>query len=161
MVETRTEQQAFLLRTIAERLGQEPVKRMIKAPGMRAVYRVIAYYHDRRALDSVATLCAMVQQDPALAVVYRGIFHHQPIRHVVPRRRYEDFVGALQKANFDHLKDQPGMPQHADLWMIERAAGSYVHSVLVAPETADGVHGDLVNTVKTHLPEALRMIAED
>jgi hypothetical protein len=162
MVDSRTVQQAFLLRSIAERLGQEPVKQLIKAPGMSAVYRIIVYYHDRQALDSVATMCELVHHDPELTLVYRGIFRERPIKHTIPRRRYEDFTQAMQQVQFDQLKDQPGMPQSgADFWMIERAAGTYVHSVIVAPETATGGHVALVHAVQSHLPEALRMISKE
>ena len=162
MVDSRTVQQAFLLRSIAERLGQEPVKRLIKMPGMCAVYRIIVYYHDRRALDSVATLCDMVRHDPELTLVYRGIFSERPIKHTLPGRRYENFTQALQQVRFDHLKDQPGLPvSGADFWMIERAAGTYVHSVIVAPAIATGDHAELVRAIQHYLPEALRMIPKE
>lgn len=162
MVDSRTEQQAFLLRAIGERLRQEPVKRIIKAPVLQAVYRVTVYYHDRRALDSVATLCEMAQGDPELTMVFRGIFDERPIKRTIPRQRYEAFTQALQRLRFDHLKDPPGLPQGGtDLWMIERAAANFIHSVIVTPEISTGIYAELVNTIRTHLPEVLRMISKD
>ena len=162
MVDSHTEQQAFLLRAIGERLRQEPVKRIIKAPGLQAVYRITVYYHDRRALDSVATVREMAQGDPELTMVFRGIFDDRPIKRTIPRQRYETFTQALQRLRFDHLKDPPGLPQSGkDLWMIERAAANFIHSVIVAPETATGVYAELVDAIRTQLPEALRTISKD
>lgn len=161
MVDSRTEQHAFTLRAIGERLRLEPVKKIITAPGLCAVYRVTIYYHDRRALDSVATVCEPLGGDPELTIYYRGAFGEQPIKHMIPRSRYEGFTGSLQQLRFDHLKDQPGMPQHGlDFWMVERAAANFVHSVIVAPETAEEVHAELVNAIKTYLPEAVRYVAQ-
>ena len=159
MVDSHTEQQAFLLRAISERLKLEPVKQIIKQPGMRAVYRVTIDYHDRRALDSVATLYDRRGSEPVLDIVYRRLFGERPISHPIAQQRYEHFTRALQKLRFDHLKDQPGMPVYGlDFWMIERAAGAFVKNIIVAPAVAEGVHAELVHIIKTYLPEALREI---
>jgi hypothetical protein len=45
-----------------------------------------------------------------------------------------------------------------DFWMIERASGSFVRGVIVAPQTAQGAHAKLVEAIRTYLPEALRMV---
>lgn len=157
--QARPEQQAFLLRNIAERLGLPPVKTLVKEPGVLGVYRVTIYYHDRRARDSCATLVDARRQEPRLSTCYRGAFGQRPITYTLSETRYEAFAQALQKLRFDHLRDQPGMPLYGlDFWMIERAAGSFLRSVIVAPQTAQGVHADLVRAVQTHLPEALRAI---
>jgi hypothetical protein len=157
--QARPEQQAFLLRSIAERLGQQPVKAIIKAPDVLAVYRATIYYHDRRARDSCATLCDRRSSGAQLAVAYRGAFQQKPISYPITETRYEAFTQALVKLRFDHMGDQPGMPLYGlDFWMIERAAGSFVHSVIVAPQTAQGAHAKLVGLIKEHLPEALRVI---
>ncbi|HLV35951.1 MAG TPA: hypothetical protein VKY59_12585 [Spirillospora sp.] len=153
------EQQAALLRAIAERLGLPPVKLLVKEPGVLGVYRVTVYYHDRRARDSCATLVDDRRQEPRLSTCYRGAFGQRPITYTLTEDRYEAFVRALQKLRFDHLRDQPGMPLYGlDFWMIERAAGSFVRSVIVAPQTAQGAHAQLVGIIREHLPEALRAI---
>ncbi len=155
--ETHTEHHAALLRGVADHLDLAPVKQVIKTPGMRAVYRLIIYYHDRRALDSVANLCHSHTSGIELALYYRGLFGRQPLRHPVSDQRFEGFTRALQQIRFDKLGDQPGMPLYAtDLWMIERAAGSFVRSVVLAPQTAQDDHAKLVAAVKTYLPETLR-----
>ena len=163
MVDSRTAQHAHLLRSIGERLKQRPVKQIIKQPGMRAVYRVTIFYHDRRALDSVATLYDRHTVDPELAIAYQGAFREKLLKYPVSRIRYEDFVSKLHHLRFDHLRDQPSLPQYqnVDLWLIERAAGTFVRSIIVAPETAQDVHGEIVNMIKTYLPEALRLIAQE
>jgi hypothetical protein len=155
--ETRTEQHAALLRGVAEYLGLQPVKRLIKTPGMRAVYRVTMVYHDRRALDSVATLCH--SRTLELALYYRGAFGRQPILHPFTETRFEAFTHALQQLHFDKLHDQPNLPLYGrDLWMVERAAGGFIRSVILAPQIAQGDHAALVEIIKTHLPETLRML---
>jgi hypothetical protein len=42
--------------------------------------------------------------------------------------------------------------------LVERAAGTFIHSVVVAPDTAVDHHARLVNAVKNGLPEALRLV---
>jgi hypothetical protein len=160
MTNSRPEQQAYTLRAIAEYLGLDPLKRIVRQPGVRAVYRVTIYHHDRRALDSVATLRRDSLNQSELSLVYEGMFHSKPLIHMIAFERYEAFALALQKHHFDHMADQPGMPLYGlDFWMIERGAGTFVKGVIVAPQTASGIYAELVATLKTYLPEALREIA--
>jgi hypothetical protein len=157
--QARPEQQAFLLRNIAERLAQQPVKAIIKVPDVLAVYRVTIYYHDRRARDSCATLYDRRSSGTQLSVAYRGTFQQKPITYPISETRYDSFTQALVKLRFDHMGDQPRMPLYGlDFWMIERAAGNFLRSVIVAPQTAQGAHANLVGLIKEHLPEALRVI---
>ena len=161
MNDAHTEQHAFTLRSIADRMGLEPVKRMVRQPGMRAVYRLIIFHHDRRAADSVATLYHTGPDKITLSLAYERAFHHQPLIHSIPFTRYEALTLALQNLHFDHLPDQRGMPFFGvDLWMIERAAGTFIKSVIIAPQTAGGSYAGLVTAIHTHLPEALREITQ-
>jgi hypothetical protein len=156
---TRTEQHAALLRSIAERLGLEPVKTLIRVPGMRALLRLTVYYHDRRALDAVGTLAYNRTNGIDLAVRYRGVFANKPLHYPYSENRYEGLSRALAGLHFDHLKDQPYLPLYGlDFWLIERAAGGFVHSVIVAPQSAVNDHARLVTTIKTYLPEVLKEI---
>jgi hypothetical protein len=45
-----------------------------------------------------------------------------------------------------------------DLWLLERAAGSFNHSVVIAPALAQGAYNTLAACVKTYIPEALREV---
>jgi hypothetical protein len=157
---TRTEQIAHTLRAIADRLKLETLRQIALQPGVRAVYRLTVYHHDRRALDSVATVRRLPGEAVLLTPVHEGMFFTKAPTYTLPVRRYEAFTAALQTLRFDHLSDQPGLPLHGlDFWMLERAAVSFVHGVIVAPETASGVHRTLVSAIQAHLPEALREIA--
>jgi hypothetical protein len=160
--QARTEQQAALLRAIPDRLGLPPVRTLARAPDVRAVYRVTVYYHDRRALDSCATLIERRHSEPEMAIAFRGAFRQKPILHRIDADRCAAFVLALRHLRFDHLPDQPRMPLYGlDFWMIERAAGSFIHSVILAPQIAEGVHAELAHIIRTHLPEALRAIVQE
>lgn len=82
------------------------------------------------------------------------------IRHSISLGRLTALLLAWQQAGFDRLSDQPELPLHGlDLWLLERAAGTFVHSVIVAPQTATGQHAALVAAVREYLPEALREVA--
>ncbi len=154
-----TERQAALLRAVAQRLDQPPVRQLARAPGVRAVYRVTAHYDDRRALDTVVT----VRRDSAgaaLTVCYEGLSHLRPAARRLTQERCAALAAAWQRAGFDRLYDQPGVTRRGlDLWLLERAAGTFVHSVIVAPQAAVDGWAALVEAVRLHLPEALREIA--
>ena len=158
----RPEQQAALLRAVAEHLGLPPVKRLIRAPGVTAVIRVTAYYHDRRALDSVATLWHSRVEGNKLAISYRGAFGQKPILHPISDNRYEALAAALSQLHFNHLHDQPTMPLHGlDFWMVERATGGFLRSVILAPDTAQAEHARLLEIIRDYLPEALRLVSRN
>lgn len=152
------EYQAYLLRSIGDQMKLTPLQKVAMQPGISAVYRLTVRYHDRRACDSVATLQRWREQ-MTLEIVYRGRFDHKPLKMTIQPTRYEAFVASLHKLHFDHLKDQPNLPTYgADLWLLERAAGSFAKSLILAPELAVGIYVELVNAVKTYLPEMLREV---
>ena len=156
--DTHNERIAFMLRAVAERLQAEPLQRIARQIELRAAYRVTVYHHDRRARDCVATLCR-TRDEITLTLVYDGLFHLKPIVHPVSPERYEAFTLALQKLHFDTLKDQPRLPQYGlDFWLVERAAGTFTKSVIVAPAIAEGVYKVLVSIIQTYLPETQREV---
>ncbi len=156
--DTHNERMAFTLRAMIERVGVEPLRQLARLPAMRAVYRVAIYYHDRRARDMVATLCR-TRDEITLTLAYDGLFHLKSLVYPTPLARYEGFTLALQKLHFDKLNDQPRLPQYgADLWLVERAAGTFNKSVIVAPGSAEGAYHELVNIIQTHLPETQREV---
>ncbi|MBZ0283020.1 MAG: hypothetical protein K8L97_19945 [Anaerolineae bacterium] len=155
------EYQAFTLRTINDQMGLKPLNQIALQPGVRAVYRLTVRYHDRRARDSAATMLRNGPDGASLEVVYRGLFEHKPVTLKVEQTAYDAFVGALQTMGFDHLPDQPDIPTHGvDLWLIERAAGGFYKSVVVAPELTGNVYAKLVYLLGKSLPEAVREVRE-
>lgn len=153
------EHHAHALREIAESVGLEPVQQIARQPGIKGVYRVTVRFVEGQARNSAATLCRFVVGDTVLAVVYQGMFHHKPLTHPIPSPRYEAFETALQQVGFDRMSDQPNVPFYgADLWLVERAAGSFLKSVICAPRTALNPHVAVVQAVQYYLPEAVRQV---
>jgi hypothetical protein len=153
------EQLAYTLREIADQTGLSPLKHIARQPGLKAAYRVTVRYPDRRAHNSVATLRYSSVESIGLEVVYQQLFRHKPLAYEVSPIRYQAFVAAFQKAGFDHLPDQPKVPFYGvDLWLVERAAGTFIKSVILAPQKADEPHLAIVNAVRDYLPEAVREI---
>lgn len=150
---------ASLLTTIVEQVKLTPIEKLALQPGVRAVYRLTIRYHDRRAHDSVATLVRTSGNGASLEVVFRGRFDQKPLRSTVSQADYEGLVAGFNKVNFDKLGDQPKLMSYGhDLWMWERAAGTFHKSVLLAPEEAEGVYWQLVRLAWTHLGEAVRLL---
>ncbi len=148
-----------ILKVIAESVGAKGMEQLGHEPGVKAVYRLTIRYHDRRAADSVATL--RWGNEASLSVVYRGLFLHKPVITAIERSRYEAFMQELNKLGFDRLTDQPNIPPHGvDLWLLERAAGSFYNSVVLAPELTGNVYARLVFEMQRLLPEATRAISD-
>ena len=151
---------SFVLRVIADRTGAQPLQKVARQPGVQGAFRISLHYYDKRSCDSVATLCRYTSEDErTLEVRYVGAFREKPLFYSIGLDQYDAFTRALQKLRFDHLSDQPGLPAHGiDLWMVERAAGSFYKSVILAPKYAAGEYAAIVDAVKAHLPEALRAV---
>ncbi|MCB9453455.1 MAG: hypothetical protein H6672_18650 [Anaerolineaceae bacterium] len=151
--------QAYLLRVIADELGLKQAEDIARQPGMRAVYRLTIRYHDNRSFDSVATLSRYVTDLPRLEIAYQELFNHKPLTLDIEQVRFDAFAGALLKLRFDHTADQPNIPAYGvDLWMLERAAGGFAKSIILAPKLAQGIHAELVAAVQEHLPEAVKEV---
>lgn len=151
--------QTYLLRVIADELGLESAEQAARRPGMRAVYRLTIRYHDSRSYDSVATLSRYGAEAPRLEIAYRGIFGQKPLTFTVNQERFDALAGALLKLRFDHLSDQTHIPAYgADLWLLERAAGGFAKSIMLAPKLAKGIHADLIAVIQEHLPEAVKEV---
>jgi hypothetical protein len=147
-----------LLRGVAQRIGLATVAQMARRPGVQAVYRVTVHYFDGRACDSVATLCKTAANDMTFEVHFQNALGGKPLTPLITPARYDEFVKALQNIRFDRMSDQLNLPSTSDVWLVERAAGTFTHNVLVAPEAAIDSHARLVNAVKNGLPEALRVV---
>lgn len=154
------EYQAYILRAIADQLGVQPLSKVALQPGISAAYRLTVRYHDRRAADSLATLKRFGREETAsLEVVYRALFDGKPLLHTIDAERYTAFTTGLQTARFDNLTDQTNIPPHGvDLWLLERAAGGFAKSIILAPELTSNVYARIVYMVGTVLPEAIREV---
>ncbi len=150
---------ASMLTAIVEQMKLTPIEKLALQPGVRAVYRLTIRYHDRRAHDSVATVIRTGPIGATLEVVFRGRFDQKPLRSTVTQADYVGLVAGFQKVNFDKLGDQPQLLTYGqDLWMWERAAGTFHKSVLLEPAGAEGVYWQLVRLAWTHLPVAVREV---
>ncbi len=149
-----------LMREIAEGLTLTPLDVMARQPGIVMVYRVTVRYHDRRVRDSAATLIQRRMDVWALEVAYRGAFDGKPIQYPITMARGTAFAAALTGQGFDRLLDAPDLPPYpsADLVLIERAAGTFYHSVIVSMTTAVEPYTRIVNAVRNGLPEALKQV---
>ncbi|MEP7291578.1 MAG: hypothetical protein ABI835_07325 [Chloroflexota bacterium] len=152
--------QAPLLRSIADELQLPPVAEIARQPGTHEVYRITVHYFDGRACNSVATLRGSAIREVVLEVLYQRALNRKPLTHPIEADRYTAFVQALKSVSFDHMGDQPELPAYnsTDLWLIERAAGTFSHSVILVPELAHDHYRRLANAVKNGLSEALRQV---
>jgi hypothetical protein len=157
------------LRAVAESLLLPPLAQIARGAGIAAAYRITVLYHDGRARNSVATLtrAQAAYGDGALELAYARALDGKRLTHAIPRVRVEAWGAALVTCSFDRLPDQPNLPDRgiADVWLIERAAGTFIHSVIIAPTLVGALPPDaaaryatLVAAVRAHLPEALREI---
>jgi hypothetical protein len=154
------ENQAYTLRAIAKHAGVPTLREVAQTAGLQAAYRITVHYHDLRARDSVATLVYTRQNGAQLGVVFLGALAHKPLQHTILQNRYEAFVRSLQMMHFDALPDQAKLPAHsADLWLVERAAGSFLKSVILAPDAAEGSYQLLANVIREYLPAALKVVS--
>jgi hypothetical protein len=150
---------ASQLRAIADQMGLPSTKQIAQTPGVNAVYRLTVRYHDRRAADSVATLQRMGKNEPKLEICYRELFNHKPMTNALNTERYDAFAAVLQQVHFDNLGDQQNIPPHGvDLWLLERGAGTFNKSVILAPELTGSVYARLVYLIGSTLPEAVREV---
>ena len=93
----------------------------------------------------------------ACSLERRGTLSLSP--YPVTLERYMTLLSALRRAGFDALDDQPDVPYFGvDLWLVERASGSFYHDVVLQPESAAGLHGEIAGAIRTQLREALRPV---
>lgn len=153
---------ADALRLIARRLNLPELRAIVRQPGISEAYRLTIYYHDGRHPDQVATLIRTQYDRVTLVTVYRRVRHQPALDYSLDPDRYRLFDLALRRLGFDRHDNQPDLPYSgADLWLLERASGSFAHSIVIAPEQATGVYARMVAAVRDHLPEAARAIPPD
>jgi hypothetical protein len=152
--------QSAPLRFIAVRLNVPELERLVRQAGVGEALRVTVQYHDGRHPDQIATLTKPLVGLATLNVVYRRT-GNPPMRldYQIETERMQQLTAALRRINFDKLDDAPDIPWFgADLWLVERAAGSFHHDVIIAPSNATGIHADLVELIQNGLRESVRAI---
>lgn len=147
------------IRLVALRLRQDELRNLTQRPGINEVFRVTIQYHDGRHPNQVATLFRGHGSTCALKVVYdkpgKQVFYD----YTVDVERYKALLTALRRVKFDGMDDQPDVPFFGvDLWLVERASGSFYHDVVLAPESARGFYRELLLALREHLKEGLRAI---
>ncbi len=146
------------IRLIALRLNQDEVRNLTQHPGVNEAFRVTIQYHDGRHPNQVATL-TRGHNACALKTVYDKPGKYVYFTHLIDLDRYRSLLAALRRARFDTIDDQPDVPFFGvDLWLVERASGSYYHDVVLSPDSARGFYREMLLTIREHLKEALREI---
>ena len=142
---------------VADNLGVPHIKDIAKQVGVISVLRITAYYSERKARHSVATLVQSHRDQRNMSVVYEGFFNHKPVTLNVTRDSHENVLSALEQAKFDKLYDQP-LVSYKDhiLWLIQRASGIYLHGIIVSPDIPQMPYSLIVNAIDAYLPEAVR-----
>jgi hypothetical protein len=151
------------LRQVAQRLGLDDLKTLTLRPGVNESLRLTVQYHDGRSPASVATLQRGIGTTCALTVVYQRYDRaNQPYQYsfALALPDYQQLLTTLRQSKFDSLDDSPDLPNFGlDLWLVERAAGSFHHDVVLAPALADGHHREVALALRKFLPEAMRELA--
>lgn len=144
---------------LAGQLGLPDLQRAASEPGVMSVLQVSAFYAERRVRNSVARVTEYQTGEIEMRVVYQGVRLAEPLRLMVARERMERLDEALLRVRFHKLGDQPGLSYaERSLWLIQRAAGTHLHGVMVAPDRPEAPYSTLVNAIDAYLPAAIREI---
>lgn len=142
---------------LATQLGLPDLERAASYAGVMSVLQVSAYYAARRVRHSVARVVESQTGEIEMRVVFQGVSLNAPLRLTVERESMEKLDEVLLRVRFDKLSDQPGLTYgERSLWLIQRAAGSHVHGIMVAPDRPEMPYTTIVNAIDAYLPEAVR-----
>ncbi len=144
---------------LAGSLGLPELEQVARAAGVMNVLQVTAYYTERRVRHSLARVIEYQTGETELRVAYEGVNVGKPMVLPVERDTMEALNAVLLAVNFGRLSYQAGL-SHADqcLWLIQRAAGTHVHGIMLAPERPEPPWSTIVNAIDAYLPEAIREI---
>ncbi len=151
------------LRLIALRLSLPDLETAAREPNVIDATRLTIQYHDSRALDQVTTIIKPRTAEGdviRLSAAYRRN-NDTPLvlDFKVELERYNRFSNGLRKLGFDRLDDMPDIPWlGADLWLLERASGTFYHDLILAPDRAKGIYAEIVELVKGNMREAVRLL---
>lgn len=143
---------------VVERTRQLSLRQLIKQPGIRGIHRVTCYYAHGQARHSVATL-THTRSAIVLNCIYEGLFDQSPLMHSLSELEYERFCQVLHQVHFDRLAHQDNIPLNAPvIWQLERAAGQYIHAVMMTPTAPPMPYSALVNAIDAYMPQAIKPI---
>lgn len=150
---------ARALQDFVERLNLLSLREIARQAGVQSAMRVTCYYRDGQTLNSCATLRCPQEGNCTLELVREGWFDERPLRRSIGRDMIEKLNAAFSRAGFDRLDDQPATQQSVRvLWLVERAAGTFFHNVLLMPEIPQPPYSGIVNALDAYLPESIREI---
>lgn len=147
------------IRLVALRLNQDELHNLTRRPGINEAFRVTIHYDTAQHPNQVATLTRGHSGECVLKTVYdkpgKAVF----FTYTIEGERYKNLLTALRRVRFDTLDDQPDVPYFGvDLWLVERASGSFYHDVVLSPGSARGPYRELILAIREHLKEAVRPI---
>lgn len=148
-----------ILYQLAGDMGLADLSAVTRGAGVMSALQVSAYYVERRIRHSVARVIEYQLGEIQMQLVFEGVNRHQPLLSSVSRARFEQLATALRQAKFDKLEDQAGL-SYADrsLWLIQRAAGSFSHGIIVSPAKPELPYSSIVNAIDEYLPSAIREV---
>ena len=144
---------------LAGRLAMPDLGRAARAAGVMSILEVTAYYAARRIRHSVARAIEYQTGGAQLVIAFEGVNIGKPMILDIERQNLEALNATLLAVNFGRLGDQADLT-YADgpLWLIQRAAGAYIHGIILAPEQPELPYSAIVNAIDAWLPEAIREV---
>ncbi len=138
------------------RLGLRDLSAAARGSGVVSVLQVAVYHGQRQLRHSVARIVENQLGEIELLVAYEGV-DLAPLRMSMERDRLEPLHKALDAVRFSRLRDQPGLSSaDAPLWLVQRATGTHLHSIILAPNKPALPYSRIVNAIDACLPSALR-----
>ena len=144
---------------LANSLGLPDLTAVARGAGVMSALQVSAYYAERRVRHSVARAIEFHTGEVQLFVAYEGVSAGGPMTLTLERDRIEKLMAVLLDVKFAKLGDQPGISYNErSLWLVQRAAGTHVRGVMLAPDRPELPWSMLVNAIDNYLPEAIREV---
>ena len=142
---------------LARELGFGELDKLARSAGVMSVTQISVYQADAGLRHSVARAIAYQHGVGKMQVVYEGFNRHKPLLLDLPSERLDALSSALIRARFDRLQDEGDIsPWTRKLWLVQRAAGSFQHGIVLRPETARSPYRDIVAAVRQNLGAAVR-----
>ncbi len=144
---------------LASSLGLPNLERVAASAGVMSVLQITAYYAERRVRHSVARILEYQMGEIEMQLAYEGVKLAKPMRLTVEREHMEELNVVLLDVRFGKLGDQADLSYNErSLWLLQRASGSYLHSIMVAPDRPEPPYSTIVNAIDAYLPEAIREV---
>ena len=144
---------------LAHRLGLPDLERVAARAGVVSVWQVSAWHGERRLRHSVGRVIELQTGEHELQLAYEGVKLAEPIRHAVSEENMDKLRAVMLRQRFGKLGNQPGISRDERvIWLVQRAAGSHLHGILVAPDRPLKPWSAIVNAIDAYLPEAIREV---